>query len=167
MTRIWKEFVSDDRKCIEEYYEAIMKDILQCASSRQWRQREASANGLADLVRYPFEMVEPHFEEAWRLMFRLMDDMKETVRVASLSLSRSLGGLTIKLCAPEATSKSELAKERCASAVSLVLPLLLEEGLLSRADAVRAFSVQHVAKLCEVGGELLEPHVMQLHFLMS
>ena len=105
-------------------------------------------------------MFEPHFETCWRLLFRLMDDMKETVRNASASLARALGGTTVKLCSPEegeVVGAEKLVQRK--AAVGLVLPLLLEEGLGSRADIVRAFSVQNIAKLCEVGGSLLEPHV--------
>lgn len=50
----------------------------------------------AHLVR-PYAEVEPYLERVWVVSLRVVDDIKETVRLAGGSLCRTVRGLTVRL----------------------------------------------------------------------
>ena len=50
MRDIWNALVSDTTKAIETYFDRIITDLLDNALVREWRVRQASLNGIAELI---------------------------------------------------------------------------------------------------------------------
>ena len=68
-----------------------MEEILRESGSRLWRNRQSSAGALSDVLSgRTFKEIEPHLESVWNVCLRLIDDIKETVRIAGEGLCRSV-----------------------------------------------------------------------------
>ena len=50
MRDIWNALIPDTNKAIEENVDNIMEDLLQNSLIREWRARQASLNGMSDLI---------------------------------------------------------------------------------------------------------------------
>ncbi|XP_021317324.1 proteasome-associated protein ECM29 homolog isoform X2 [Sorghum bicolor] len=158
MAHIWKLIVSDPKKAIDEHYDAIVEDLLVQSGSRLWRSREASCLALADIIQgRRYSQVCKHLRKIWTTTFRAMDDIKETVRTAGDSLCRAVSSLTIRLCDISLTSTSD-ANET----MSIVLPYLLSEGILSKVPSVQKAAISLVMKLAKGAGPALRPHLPEL-----
>lgn len=84
-------------------------------------------------------------KKIWTAAFRAMDDIKETVRKSGDNLCRAVTSLTIRLCDISLTEIADATK-----AMSIVLPFLLSEGILSKVDSIRKASIGIVMKLAKV-----------------
>ena len=91
-----------------------------------------------------------HLKRLWSGTFRVMDDIKETVRISGEKLCRAVTSLTTRLCDVSLTDMSDAHK-----AMDIVLPFLLAEGILSKVDSVRKASIAVVMKLTKVRNVLL------------
>lgn len=73
-------FVSHKRGSLsstDTHYKAIMQDLLAALATREWRNRESSCLGIADLLSgRRYSDVSPFLEQIFTLMFRVLDDMK-------------------------------------------------------------------------------------------
>ncbi|KAM0826507.1 hypothetical protein ACQ4PT_068829 [Festuca glaucescens] len=158
MGHIWKLIVADPKKAIDEHYDIIVEDLLVQSGSRLWRSREASCLALADIIQgRRYSQVSKHLRKIWTITFRVMDDIKETVRNAGDSLCRAVSSLTIRLCDVSLTNASD-AKET----MNIVLPYLLSEGILSKVSSVQKASISLVMKLAKGAGTALRPHLSEL-----
>jgi hypothetical protein len=75
-------------------------------------------------------------------LFRVLDDVKETVRVAAKKALTVLSNVTTRLCDPTHTSalqSSEILK--------ITLQFLLQKGIVNEAAEVRAFSITQILKI--------------------
>ncbi|GFR47108.1 hypothetical protein Agub_g8793, partial [Astrephomene gubernaculifera] len=143
MVAIWRALVDDPRVTLDKHFPAIMSDLLREMGGRLWRNRQAAcgaAEGLLQGRRWP--ELAPYFAQLWTMMFRAMDDIKDSVRRAAVSLSRTVRGLTLRLADPAHTSAKD-----CTAAVSEVLPVLLGQGLTSSVAEVRGLSVEVLSLL--------------------
>lgn len=89
--------------------------------------------------------VSKHLKRIWMAAFRAMDDIKETVRNSGDSLCRSLTSLTIRLCDISLTPLSDASET-----MSIVLPFLLVEGIVSKVSSIQKASIGVVMKLSKV-----------------
>ncbi len=62
---------------------------------------------------------------------------------------------TVRLCDPSHTIQRDNSAER---ALAIVMPFLLQKGVLSDAEDVRHFSLDTIIKLCRQSGPLLTPY---------
>ncbi|KAM7279522.1 hypothetical protein ACFE04_006656 [Oxalis oulophora] len=158
MAHIWKSLVSDGKRTVDEHLDLIIDDLVVQCGSRLWRTREASCLALADIIQgRKFDQVGKHLKNMWSSAFRAMDDIKETVRNAGDKLCRALSSLTIRLCDVSLTEVADASR-----AMGVVLPFLLEEGILSKVDSIRKASIGIVMKLAKGAGIALRPHLSQL-----
>ena len=98
MKAMWDSLIKDEKKALDEYFDAIMADLLSNMGSRQWRVRESSTNALGTLLmNRKFDLVENKFEDIWTMTLRVLDDVKETVRKSALTLFRTLNSLSLKV----------------------------------------------------------------------
>ncbi|GAB4815511.1 hypothetical protein N2152v2_002557 [Parachlorella kessleri] len=156
MSHIWHALLDDPKRSIAQHFGAIMAGLLKDMGSSQWRVREAAAVAMGDLLQgRRWEELQPQFEQLWTMTFRVMDDIKETVRQAGINLSRTVRGLTLRLADPEFTPASQ-GRE----AISTTLPFLLEKGLPSQVGEIQALSLDTSARLVKAAGpELVRPHL--------
>ncbi|KAI9197483.1 proteasome stabiliser-domain-containing protein [Polychytrium aggregatum] len=158
MKSIWSSLVKNPKKEIDEYFDVIVKDLIQGLGDRMWRTREASCRALADvLVGRELHQLEPYLQELWIMCFRALDDIKESVRTAAFATCKALTNITLKYCDPEHVSLKAGAK-----IMDTVIPFFLTKGLGSMAEDVQKYSLSTVLKICKRGGVLLKPHISEI-----
>ncbi|RMZ92691.1 hypothetical protein DV736_g66, partial [Chaetothyriales sp. CBS 134916] len=98
MNDIWRALVKDPNTVIDQNFDLIMEDLLKSVlSGREWRAREASCAAITDLVQgRDIEKYEKYLDEIWDVAFKVLDDVKETVRLAAMKLCRSLVNMLIR-----------------------------------------------------------------------
>eukprot|EP01127_Copromyxa_protea_P021605 TRINITY_DN7488_c0_g1_i1.p1 TRINITY_DN7488_c0_g1~~TRINITY_DN7488_c0_g1_i1.p1 ORF type:complete len:744 (-),score=193.58 TRINITY_DN7488_c0_g1_i1:9-2108(-) len=157
MSRILESLVS--RKDIhEKFFEPIILDLLENVWNRQWRTREASCRGIADiLVGKKVEQIEPHLEDLWEKLFRVADDSKDTVREAAASALKALGNVSLRICDPTKTRH-----DKASHSIEKILPYVCKKGIMSSVEEIQAFSVEFICDLVKSASFLLKPQVATL-----
>lgn len=152
MAAIWNALVTDNAKTIEKYYDPILCDLINNLTHSMWRVRESSCHALTDLLRRQSAAKAIHrIKEIWTTLFRVRDDIKESVRQAAEKTLHALSKSCIKVCESTGEESEKMLKE--------VLPTLLTSGITSTVPEVRNVSLQTVSKLCRTGGSLVRPHL--------
>ncbi|KAI6249762.1 Proteasome component ECM29 [Erysiphe necator] len=158
MNDIWKALVKDSTKTIDLYFHEIITDLLKIILGNEWRSRQASCAALADLVQgRDFEKYEKYLHEIWYVAFKLLDDIKGSVREAAQSLSVLLTNILVRQI--ESGNYSSYAQ----SMLKEVMPFLLSEhGIDSSAQDVRAFATITLIKIIKHGGKALTVFIPDL-----
>ncbi|KAK6586494.1 hypothetical protein PZA11_001551 [Diplocarpon coronariae] len=158
MNDIWSALVKDSSATINLYFDDIMADLLKSILGKEWRMRQASCAAIADLVQgRDFEKYEKHLSEIWQVAFKVLDDIKGSVREAALKLSIVLTNILVRQV--EAGTESKHAQ----AMLKEVLPFLLSgQGMESSAKEVRVFSTLTVLRLIKSGGKALVPFIPDL-----
>ena len=158
MNDIWSALVKDSSATINLYFDDILADLLRSILGKEWRTRQASCAAIADLIQgREFEKYENRLSEIWAVAFKVMDDIKGSVREAALALSMALTGILVRQVEAGTSSKHAQAM------LKEVLPFLLSgQGMESSAKDVRAFATVTVLKLIKSGGKALLPFIPDL-----
>ncbi|KUJ22517.1 ARM repeat-containing protein [Mollisia scopiformis] len=158
MNDIWHALVKDESVTINLHFDDILDDLLKSILAKEWRTRQASCAAIADLVQgREFDKYESRLHDIWQVAFKVMDDIKGSVRAEALKLSMALTGILVRQV--EAGSSSKHAQ----AMLKEVLPFLLsEQGLESSAKDVRIFAALTVLRLVKSGGKALLPFVPDL-----
>eukprot|EP00741_Cyanophora_paradoxa_P018696 tig00021073_g18045.t1 len=126
MSNIWQTLVPEPKKAVDAHFDAVVAELLRGMGDRIWRIREASCLALADL--FPGrsgDQLYGHLGEMWAMIFRALDDIKESVRKAAQVASRNIAGLCTRLCTPEQSSPKDVQRT-----AEIVLPRYLSSPRL-------------------------------------
>ncbi|KAK3060734.1 hypothetical protein LTS18_007807, partial [Coniosporium uncinatum] len=160
MNDIWSALVKDSSATVERHFDAIIEDLLNSILGKEWRVREACCAAIANLVQsQKFEKVEKYLGQIWTQCFKVLDDIKGSVRTAAASLARVLTGvLTRSLEAGNSSARNADAM------LKHVLPFLLStSGLESSAEEVQAFSLNTLLEIIKKSsGKILRPFIPEL-----
>ena len=158
MNDIWSALVKDSSTTINEHFDEILDDLLKSVIGKEWRIREASCAALSDLVQgREFDKYEKRLSDIWGAAFKVIDDIKGSVRKAALALTMALTGILVRQLEAGTSSKHAQAM------LKEVLPFLLSsQGIESGAEDVRALSTITIIKLTKKGGTALRPFVPTL-----
>ncbi|ETN38924.1 uncharacterized protein HMPREF1541_06966 [Cyphellophora europaea CBS 101466] len=98
MNEIWRALVKDPAAVVDQNFGLIMDDLLKSVlSGKEWRAREASCAAISDLVSgRDIEKLEGYLDEIWKVAFKVLDDVKESVRVAAMKLCRTLTNMLVR-----------------------------------------------------------------------
>lgn len=159
MNDIWNSLVKDTNKTIELHFDAILEDLLSNILGREWRTRQACCAAIADLIQgRPLTRYETYLERIWNACFKVLDDVKETVRTAAASLVRVLTGILTNALESNtgASSASKMLKQ--------VLPFLLStSGIESSAQDVQSSALRTLLKIIKKSSpETLRPFTPDL-----
>uniref|UniRef100_A0A673A0B1 Ecm29 proteasome adaptor and scaffold n=1 Tax=Sphaeramia orbicularis TaxID=375764 RepID=A0A673A0B1_9TELE len=154
MTSIWDALVTD-KTLVDKYLKEILQDVISNLTSPTWRVRESSCLALNDLIRgrQADELID-HLAEMWETLFRVLDDIKESVRKAA--------DLTLKTLSKVCTRMCESTGSAAQRTVAVLLPTLLEKGIVSNVSEVRSLSIQTLVKISKTAGARLKPHASRL-----
>jgi len=158
MNDIWSALVKNPNAIIEEYFDVIMEDLLKNILGKEWRTRQASCAAIADLVQgRRFEKYERYLSQVWEVAFKVLDDIKGSVRKAAESLCQVLTGILVRQLEEGISSKNAQA------GLKEVMPFLFSpRGLESPAKEVQKFAYDTVLKLIKSGGTNLLPFIPNL-----
>lgn len=158
MNDIWNALVKSPTVVIDEHFDAIMDDLLKNILGKEWRTREASCAAIADLVQgRQFEKYEKYLAQIWEVAFKVLDDIKGSVRKAAEKLCQVLTGILVRQLEAGTSSKNAqvMLKE--------VMPFLFStRGLESPSNEVQKFAYDTVLKLVKSGGKTLLPFIPSL-----
>ena len=91
MSSIWEALVTEQTKTTDLYFEQILDDLINNLTSNLWRNRESSCSALSDLLRgRTLEKALDKINPLWSTLFRVVDDIKESVRKAAHNALRAL-----------------------------------------------------------------------------
>ncbi|XP_051993811.1 proteasome adapter and scaffold protein ECM29-like [Xyrauchen texanus] len=154
MTSIWDALVTD-KTIVEKYFKDILQDVISNLTSNMWRVRESSCMALNDLIRgrQANEIIE-RLSEIWETLFRVLDDIKESVRKAADLTLKTLSKVCVRMC-----ESTDAAAQRT---VAVMLPTLLDKGIVSNVAEVRTLSIQTLVKISKTAGSRLKPHAPRL-----
>lgn len=98
MDDIWKALVKDSNAVIAENFDIIMDDLLHSiVYGREWRGREASCAAISELIQdRDVSTFAKYLDEIWKVAFKVLDDVKESVRGAAMKLCRTLTNMLIR-----------------------------------------------------------------------
>jgi len=154
MSSIWAALVPETQKTVDKFLPEILTELQKELTSPQWRVRESCCVGLTELLRgRSLESAPETLTLLWQDIIRVMDDIKESVRVAADKTAESLSRVSIKMCD---VSQGARAGE---AAVRAILPPLMEKGLSSTLPEVRAIVLFTLTKVAKSAGPLLAPHL--------
>lgn len=160
MANIWKMLIGESStKTINAHFESILKELLSSIASKEWRVRQASSAALLDLLQgRPISQYLDHLSEIWTACFRVVDDIKESVRTAGLALTRGLTTALVRSLESDSISDS-VAQQ----VLDQIIPFLLgNSGLQSSAEEVQHFSLDVLLQLIKKGGSRLKPFIPDL-----
>ncbi|TRZ18499.1 hypothetical protein HGM15179_008603 [Zosterops borbonicus] len=155
MTSIWNALVTD-KSMVDKYMKEILEDLISNLTSSLWRIRESSCLALNDLLRgRPLDDIIDKLPEIWEVLFRVQDDIKETVRKAAELALKTLSKVCVKMCDP---SKGAAGQKT----IAVLLPCLLDKGIVSTVAEVRSLSINTLVKISKSAGSMLKPHAPKL-----
>ena len=158
MRLMWQSLVDNPKQAIDAQYDAIMRHLLRSQGSRQFRVRLAACLGLTDLIAHrSWDEVKQYMAELWANELRLLDDVNGDTRKAAVTLAHTLSQLSIRLSDPKYTSKADAA-----ASLDVLLPILLKDGITSRAKEIQSVSIRTLLALIKHGGVNLRPHLADL-----
>ncbi|XP_043971020.1 proteasome adapter and scaffold protein ECM29 [Gambusia affinis] len=154
MTSIWDALVTD-KTLVDKYLKEILQDVISNLTNNTWRVRESSCLALNDLIRgrQADDLID-HLAEMWETLFRVLDDIKESVRKAADLALKTLSKVCVRMC--ESTGSA------AQKTVAMMLPTLLEKGIVSNVSEVRSLSIQTLVKISKTAGARLKPHAARL-----
>ncbi|XP_029604705.1 proteasome adapter and scaffold protein ECM29 [Salmo trutta] len=154
MTSIWDALVTD-KNMVDKYLKEILQDVISNLTNNIWRARESACLALNDLIRgrNADDLID-HLAEIWETLFRVLDDIKESVRKAADITLKTLSKVCTRMC-----ESSGLAAQRT---VAVLLPTLLDKGIVSNVPEVRSLSIQTLVKVSKTAGNRLKPHAPRL-----
>lgn len=160
MNDIWTALVKNPSATIDKYFDAIMEDLLQSILTKEWRVRQASCAAIGDLIQgRSIEKYDQYLGQIWSLCFKVLDDIKESVRAAAAGLARVLSGiLTRSLEGGGSSSKKAIGM------LKDVIPFLFStSGLESSAQEVQAFALVTLIDIIKKGsGRTLRPYIPEI-----
>ncbi|XP_031233380.1 proteasome adapter and scaffold protein ECM29 isoform X3 [Mastomys coucha] len=155
MTSIWNALVTD-KSMVDKYLKEILQDLIKNLTSNMWRVRESSCLALNDLLRgRPLDDVIDKLPEMWETLFRVQDDIKESVRKAAELALKTLSKVCVKMCDPAKGAAGQRT-------IAVLLPCLLDKGMMSPVTEVRALSINTLVKISKSAGAMLKPHAPKL-----
>ncbi|KAL3457771.1 proteasome stabiliser-domain-containing protein [Aspergillus heterothallicus] len=158
MNTIWLALVKDPNTVITAHFDEIMSDLLKSLlSGREWRVRQASCAAISDLIqgRQP-DVYAKYVDEIFTKAFKLIDDIKESVRISALKLCQTITGSVIRTL-EASNSDSKKVKTMLESTVPF---LLSDKGMESSVQDVQVFALDALIQMVKKGsGSSMRPFI--------
>ncbi|XP_078427300.1 proteasome adapter and scaffold protein ECM29 [Cetorhinus maximus] len=155
MTSIWNALVTD-KSAVDTYLKEILQDLVINLTSNLWRVRESSCLAISDLLQgRQVDDIIDRLTEIWETLFRVRDDIKESVRKAADSALKTLSKVCIRMCEPANGAAGQ-------QVIAVLLPCLLDKGIMSPVAEVQSLSINTLVKISKSAGILLKPHAARL-----
>lgn len=156
MKSIWASLVKDSQKTIQAHFSSIIDELLKGTTNYEWRTRQASTLALTDLVEtQDWSSFKPWTEQLWNISFRMVDDIKDSVREAGFRLTKALVQVVTRRLDAQARGNSEL--------LEILLPFLFSsKGIHNDSKEVRTFALSALLKIASSGSKDVEPFLFDI-----
>lgn len=148
MKTLWKTLIGPDRETelLASLQNEIIKHLGDSLANRNWKDREAAVLALeAFLPQRSWRVVRCHAESLWTCGLRVLDDIRNSTRMAAIGFMKVLSDHVIRACNPVESSAAVVA-----DAVAMILPLLLDKGLEASSPECRGFTIGILLKIVQV-----------------
>lgn len=161
MNVIWHTLVKDSVAVVNAHFDEIMVDLLaSMMTGREWRARQASCAAISDLIQShrPDKYV-TYMDDVFTRAFKLLDDIKESVRVAALGLCQSITNVVIRTL-----ETSDTNTNRARTMLDSTIPFLLsDKGMASSVQEVQGFAISALIGMIKKSPRwLLRPFVPRI-----
>lgn len=161
MNGIWQAVVKEPNVLLETHFDAIMDDLLtSIIAGREWRVREASCSAIADLIQgRQVDKYDKYMNDILTKAFKVMDDIKESVRAAALRLCQVITNILTRTL-----ETGDTESKRAKTMLNHLIPFLLSQrGMESSAQEVQAYSITTVIQIIKKSpSALLRPFIPQI-----
>jgi proteasome component ECM29 len=161
MNDIWQALVKDPSSVIDAHFDEIMEDLLDnILSGKEWRVRQASCAALVDLVQgRRLEKYDKYMSQILTKAFKVLDDIKDSVRAAALRLCQVIMNTVIQSLE---TGNSD--SKRATALLAHSIPFLLGQGgIESSVQEVQAYAIKTLIQIIKKSpGTLLRPFVPRI-----
>ncbi|EEQ44746.1 conserved hypothetical protein [Candida albicans WO-1] len=159
MNDIWNALIKDTSKAVDANFDKILKELLTSMGKKEWRTRQGSTAAMNDLLQMvELNKYQSKLDDIWTMSFRVMDDIKESVRKEGTNLTKSLATKLTRLLETNSNASTNTK-----SILSFLIPFLLgSKGLLSDSQEVKDFALETVLKLCKSGNKSMKEYVPEL-----
>lgn len=125
----------------------LFKLLHQQLSSKLWRDREAACLALHSILPHRdwCSAILPHVKKLFISGLFILDDVRESTRGAALSFMKTLGSHITRAC-----NSTEVGEAISEHAVEVIVPLILDKGLLSTSLEAKGLSLGLLGKIVEV-----------------
>lgn len=137
MDSIWQA-LGGGSETVERWWEAILQECLKSAvRGSEWRVREASISAMADLLGgRKVSQYKPHLQDIWAIAFKVLDDVKESVRIAARKLCKVLAAGMVRAVEGDTGPKENV------EILSILMEFLVgRQGLEAEAKDVQLFAL--------------------------
>ncbi|RJE26584.1 Proteasome component Ecm29 [Aspergillus sclerotialis] len=163
MNIIWHTLVKDSVAVVNAHFDEIMVDLLtSMMTGREWRARQASCTAISDLIQShrPDKYV-TYMDEIFTKAFKLLDDIKESVRVAALGLCQSITNVVVRTL-----ETSDTNTNRARTMLNSTIPFLLsDKGIASSVQEVQGFAISALIRMIKKSPRWLlrpfVPHILE------
>lgn len=157
MNSIWNSLVNNESEELRSYFEIILIELLKDMNNKEWRIRQSAAVALNHLIQISsLQYHEKYFESMCAASFRIMDDIKDSVRKEGEALTKTLASEVMRIVKKNPSTSTIKAHD----ILNYFIPFLLgSKGLLSDAEEVRVFSLRTLLRICDVGGPAINQFV--------
>lgn len=168
MNTIWHTLVKDSATVVNTHFDEIIEDLLRSMmTGREWRVRQASCAAISDLIQgHRPDKYAAYMDEVFTKAFKLLDDIKESVRAAALGLCQTITNVVIR-----ALETSDTNTSRARTMLDSTIPFLLsDKGIASSVEEVQGFAIGALIRMIKKSpGWLLRPFVPRIleEFLTS
>ncbi|KAI5783555.1 proteasome stabiliser-domain-containing protein [Geopyxis carbonaria] len=158
MDSIWSA-LGGGVETIERWRDQILSECLKGAiNGKEWRVREASICALADLLGgRKVSQYKQHLEGIWNIAFKVLDDVKESVRKAAMKLCRVLTAGMVRAIEGDGGPKEKQ------EILGILMDFLIgSQGLEAGAKEVQMFALNTLLQIIKCGGETLRPWIPEM-----
>ncbi|KAI3631143.1 hypothetical protein MIR68_010633 [Amoeboaphelidium protococcarum] len=162
MKRLWNNLFESKQKITQQYFSDVVKFVVHGLQSDSWRQREASAYAVQDLLMmHSVDSFSPYLNQIWSRCLVSLEDDKESVRVAAFGILKCLLNVCVKQICDEAVSLSE--KQRL---INLLLPFLLKALAHNYSADAQKVCLDALRQLCKQVSPLLSQYCAEIIYLL-
>lgn len=161
MNDIWQALVKNPNAILDTHFDSIMEDLLSnILSGKEWRVRQACCAAIADLLQgRKVEKYDRYLNEILTKAFKVLDDIKESVRAAALRLCQTIINMLV-----QTLETGDTTSKRAQVMLGHVVPFLLGSGgMEASAQEVQAYAITtliQIIKKCP--NALLRPYIPQI-----
>lgn len=144
---------------VERWWKEILSECLKSAlNGKEWRVREASISALADLLGgRKVTAYKDQLEDIWKIDFMVLDDIKESCRIAAMKLARILTNGMVRAL------EGEIRKSEKDDILGVLMSFLMgAKGIEAESKDVQMFALDTVLKVIKNGGETLRQWIPDL-----
>lgn len=140
MKELWSSLidVEKEEQIINERWDEIFKEAFEGLNSKEYRRRQSSALALSDFMgNRSWPQIKRRFREVYLISLALLDDQKDSVKLAAFQLVKTMKRLSLKLGNIYTNGNVEELEE----VLQLVIPMVLDDCMKSQVKEVKMFGI--------------------------